>query len=49
MKKSTIIQFVIIILLAVILGILVRFTVDAMNENNLPQMGAQGMRQPMEI
>lgn len=46
MKKSTIIQFVTIIALAIILGILVRFTVDAMNKNNLTQMGVQGMKQP---
>ena len=46
MKKSTIIQFVIIILLVVILGILVKFTVEAMNENNMPKMGAQGIDGP---
>lgn len=46
MKKNTAIQFVIIMLLTIILGILVKFTVDAMNENHLQQMGTQGIRQP---
>lgn len=46
MKKKTIIQFITIIALVVILGILVKFTVDAMNKNDLTQMGAQGMQQP---
>lgn len=34
MKKNTIIQIVIIIVLIVILGIVIKFTVDAINENN---------------
>lgn len=46
MKKQTIIQIVIIIALAIILGILVKFTVDAINENNMPQMANQGTEQP---
>lgn len=43
MKKSTIIQIVIIIIFVIILGILVRFTIEAINENNMPQMENQGM------
>lgn len=43
MKKSTIIQIIIIIALAVILGILVKFTIEAINENSMPQMSNQGM------
>lgn len=34
MKRNTIIQIVIIIILVVILGIVIKFTVDAINENN---------------
>ena len=46
MKKQTIIQIVIIIVLTIVLGILVKFTIDAINENNMPQMAKQGMEQP---
>ena len=46
MKKQTIIQIVIIIVLTIVLGILVKFTIDAINENNMPQMANQGMEQP---
>ena len=46
MKKNTIIQIIIIIALAIILGILVKFTIDAINENNMSQMAEQGMEQP---
>jgi hypothetical protein len=45
MKKSTIIQIIIIIVLAIILGVLLKFTIDAINENNSPQIGNQGMGQ----
>lgn len=43
MKKNTIIQIIIIIVLAIILGVLVKFTIDAINENNEPQMINKGM------
>lgn len=43
MKKSTIIQTGIIIVLAIILGILVKFTIEAINENSMPQIANQGM------
>ncbi len=43
MKKSTIIQVVIIIVLAVILGVLVKFTIDTINANRMPQMSNQEM------
>lgn len=46
MKKETIIQIVIIIALAIILGVLVKFTIDAIDENNMPQMNNMGMVQP---
>ena len=46
MKKSTIIQIVIIIVLVGTLGILVKFTIEAINENSMPQMADQGMGQP---
>ena len=46
MKNQTIIQIVIIIVLTIVLGILVKFTIDAINENNMPQMAKQGMEQP---
>ena len=45
MKKDTIIQIVIIIALAIILGVLVKFTIEAINENSMPQMEKQGMMQ----
>jgi hypothetical protein len=38
MKKSTIIQIVIIIALVIILGVLIKFTIDAINGNNSYQM-----------
>lgn len=38
MKNRTIIQIVIIIVLTIILGALVKFTIEAINENNMPQM-----------
>ncbi len=38
MKKETIIQIIIIINLTVILGILVEFTIEAINNNNMPRM-----------
>jgi hypothetical protein len=43
MKKSTVIQVIIIIALAIILGVLLKFTIDASNENNSPQIANQGM------
>ena len=43
MKKQTIIQIAIIIALTIILGVLVKFTIDAINENNMPQMQMTGM------
>lgn len=46
MKKNTIIQFIAIMLLALILGILVKFTIDSMNENNLIKMSNEGMKRP---
>lgn len=46
MKKSTIIQIIIIIALVAVLGILLKFTMDAINENNLPQMANQEMGEP---
>lgn len=41
MKKSTIVQIAIIIALIVILSLLVKFTIDAINKNSLPQMAEQ--------
>lgn len=41
MKKSTIIQIVIIIALIIILSLLVKFTINAINENSVPQMVEQ--------
>lgn len=38
MKKNIIIQIVIIIILAIILGVLVKFTIDAIKDNNMPKM-----------
>ena len=46
MKKETIIQIVIIIVLVIILGVLVKFTIDAIDENSIPQMANQGMGMP---
>ncbi len=46
--KKTIIQIVIIILLITILGILVKFTVNSIKENNRPQIAAQGIEKPNE-
>jgi hypothetical protein len=44
MKKSTIIQIIIIIVLLVILGVLLKFTIAAINENNSPvKMEKQAM------
>jgi uncharacterized protein YxeA len=46
MKKSTIIQIIIIIALAIILGVLLKFTLDTANRNYLPQSSNQGMGEP---
>ena len=46
MKKNTIIQIIVIIVLAAVLCVLVKFTIDAINENNSSQMPIQGMEQP---
>lgn len=46
MKKNMIIQIIVIIVLAVVLGILIKFTVEAINEKYQPQMSNQGMGQP---
>lgn len=43
MKRNTIIQIIIIIVLAIILGILVKFTIEAINENNVPQITSKEM------
>ena len=43
MKKNIIIQIVIIVILTIILGVLVKFTIEAINENNIPQMSNQEM------
>lgn len=43
MKKSTMIQIVIIIILIIILGVLIKFTVEAINENNMPQLSEMGI------
>jgi hypothetical protein len=43
MKKTTIIQIIVIVVLAIILGVLLKFTVTAINENNSPKMANQGM------
>ncbi len=44
MKKNSIIQIIIIVLLVIILGILLKFTIDAINENNM--MNNQEMQKP---
>lgn len=49
MKKNTMIEFIIIIVLAIILGVLIKFTVAAIDEKNIPQMSNQGMGQPNSI
>lgn len=46
MKKSTIIQCIIIIVLGIILGILIKYTIDTMNDNKEQQMSDKGMQQP---
>ncbi len=46
MKRKTLIQIIIIIALVVILGILLKFTIDAINENNSTQIGNQEMGKP---
>ena len=43
MKKSTIIQIAVIIVLAIILGVLIKFAIETINENNMPQMAKQEM------
>lgn len=43
MKKSTIIQILTIIVLVIILGVLVKFTIEAINEKSMPQISNQGM------
>ena len=45
MKKQTIIQIIIIIVLAIILGVLAKFVINAMNDNTMPEMANQGMEQ----
>jgi hypothetical protein len=45
MKKGTIIQIAIIIILLIILGILLKFTINDSNENDLSMMGNQGMNE----
>jgi hypothetical protein len=47
MKKNIIIQIIIILLLAISLGFLIKFTVDAINEKNSPQMPEQMENQGM--
>lgn len=46
MRKHTIFQIAIIVVLAVILAVLVKFTIDAIDENNSPRMANQGMNNP---
>lgn len=46
MKKSTIIQILIIIVLVVVLGILVKITLGTFETNNMPQNLNQDMQQP---
>ena len=43
MKKSTLIQILTIIALVIILGVLVKFTIEAINEKSMPQISNQGM------
>lgn len=45
MRKTTIIQIIIIIILVIILGILIKFTIDAINENNVPHVANQDVQQ----
>ena len=45
MKKTTIIQIIIIIILVIILGILIKFTIDAINENNVLHVANQDVQQ----
>ncbi len=49
MKRKTLIQIIIIIALVVILGILLKFTIDAINENNSPQMGKPNGEMPGQM
>ncbi len=46
MKKYTIIQITIIIVLVIVLGVLVKFTIDAIEENHSQQMVNQEMNKP---
>jgi hypothetical protein len=43
MKNTTIIQIIIIVVLAIVLGILIKFTIIAIDENSSPKMLSQGM------
>ena len=49
MKKSTIIELIIILVLAIILGVLVKFTLETINQNNILKMPNQSMGQLGEM